>query len=159
MSTDLHPAVRVTEKDVFERLEQLERTVYVPIVSGEVTQWLDAVAKSVKRVEETVCGYFRAVHPALFEQITEYDPEQNSRVQALEGEDDEICACLHALVDFAEKLQGAGEFVEPDERLIANATKELSDRAVGLVLRIRKHETEISTWYVEAMMRDRGPVD
>ncbi len=159
MSTDLHPEMSVTEKDVFERLEQLERTVYVPIVSGEVTQWLDAVGKSIRRVEETVCGYFRAVHPALFEHITEYDPEQNSRVQTLEREDEEICAGLHALVEFSAKLQGAGDCVEPDERLIGNATKELSDRAVGLVLRIRKHETEISTWHMEAMLRDRGPVD
>jgi hypothetical protein len=28
-----------------------------------------------------------------------------------------------------------------------------------MVQRIRKHETEISTWHVEAMLRDRGPVD
>ena len=159
MSTDLHSETHITEKDVFEQLEKLERTVYVPIVSGEVTQWLDAVVKAIKSVDETACGYFRAVHPELYEQITEQDPEQNSRVQALEREDDEICASLQALVDFAEKLKGVGKCVEPDERRLANVNKELSDRAVGLVQRIRKHETEISTWHVEAMMRDRGPVD
>jgi hypothetical protein len=159
MSTDLHPETRITEKDVFERLAELERAVYVPVVSGEVTQWLDAVAKAIKQVEATACDYFRVVHPELYEQIAEQDPEQNSRVQTLEQEDDEICASLQALVDFAEKLQGVGNCVESDERRLANVTKELSDRAVGLVLRIRKHETEISTWHVEAMMRDRGPVD
>jgi hypothetical protein len=159
MSTDLHPVSQLTEKDVFERLEQLERTVYVPIVSGEVAQWLDAVAKGIRRVEETTCEYFRVVHTDMFQQMAELDPEQNARVQALDQEDDKICADLHALVELAEKLQGAGDSVGPDERLIATATKELSDRTVAMVQRIRKHETEISTWHMEAMLRDRGPVD
>jgi hypothetical protein len=57
------------------------------------------------------------------------------------------------------KLSGASEHVEPDERKIAGALQELSDRVVALVQRVRKHETEISTWHTEAMLRDRGPVD
>jgi hypothetical protein len=159
MSSDLDSQAAITEKDVFERLEQLERTVYVPIVPGEVTQWLGAVAEAVKRVEDIACEYFRVVHTDLFEQIADRDPEQNARVQDLDGEDDEICAGLRALVDFADKLHGAGDYVEPDERQIAGATKELSNRAAALVQRIRKHEAEISTWHMEAMLRDRGPVD
>jgi hypothetical protein len=159
MSTEIDTEAHITEKDVFERLEQLERAVNVPIVPGEVTRWLGALTREAKLVEETACEYFRVVHTDLFEQISDHDPEQNARVQQLDGEDDEICASLHALVELAEKLHGAGDHVEPDERQISGATKELSDRAIALVLRIRKHETEISTWHVEAMMRDRGPVD
>jgi hypothetical protein len=159
MSTEIHPVQQLTEKDVFERLEQLERSVYVPTVSGEVPQWLETVAEGIRRVEQTACEYFHVVHTDLFRQMAELDPEQNARVQSLDQEDDNICADLHALVELAEKLQGAGDYVEPDERLIATATKELSDRTVAIVQRIRKHETEISTWHVEAMMRDRGPVD
>jgi len=159
MTTDLHSTAHVTEKDVFERLERLERAVYVPMVPGEVAQWLEAVATAANEVEETACEYFRTVHPGIFRQIAEQDPEQNPRVQILEQEDEEICTCLRAFVEFAEKLHGAGAQVELDERLIAGATKELSDRAVAMVQRIRRHETEISTWHVEAMLRDRGAVD
>lgn len=159
MSADVQPAGQLTEKEVFERLERLERAVYVPIVSGEAAQWLASVTQAIEQVEETACEYFRIVHTDLFEQIAEVDPEQNARVQSLDQEDDEICEHLRALVDFAKKLQNAGDIVEPDERRIATATKELSDRAVALVMRIRKHETEISTWHVEALVRDRGPVD
>jgi hypothetical protein len=159
MSTELHAVRRLTEKDVFQRLEQLECTVYVPIVSGEVAQWLESVAQGIRDLEEITCEYFRLVHTDLFKQMAEIDPEQNARMQSLDQEDDRICADLHALLELAEKLQGAGDYVEPDERLIATATKELSDRTVAMVQRIRKHETEISTWHVEAMMRDRGPVD
>jgi hypothetical protein len=149
----------VTEKEVFQRLEQLERTVYVPIVPGEAAQWLETVVKAVKRVEETACEYFRTVHPELFGQIAEHDPEQMARVQSLEQEDEEIGACLHDVAELAEKQRSAANQVEPDERLIAGATEDLSDRAVALVQRIRRHETEISTWHVEALLRDRGAVD
>jgi hypothetical protein len=159
MTTELQSARQPTEKDVFERLEHLERTVYVPSVSGEVPQWLDAVSKAIHEAADTTCDYYRLVHTDLFKQMTELDPEQNARVQMLDQADDEICAGLHALGEFAEKLRGAGDLVEPDERLISGATQELAQRAVALVLRIRKHETEISTWHVEAMLRDRGPVD
>jgi hypothetical protein len=91
--------------------------------------------------------------------MAEMDPEQNARVQMLDEEDDLICVDLHALGELADKLQAAGDAVEPDERLISTATRELSDRAVAIVQRMRKHETEISTWHVEALVRDRGPVD
>src|SRR5262245_37399550 len=132
MSTELNTESHITEKDVFERLAKLERAIYVPMVAGEVTEWLGAVSRAAKKVAETTCEYFRVVHTDVFEQIAEHDPEQNARVQELDREDDEICASLHALVDFAEKLHGAGDCVEPDERLIVGAIKELSDRAVAL---------------------------
>lgn len=159
MSTDLHHLVQVTEKEVFARLEELERAVYVPIVSGEATQWLDAVAQAVKQVEETVCGFYRTAHPELLRQIAEQDPEQAPRVQALEQEDEDICAAVHAVVELAEKLQATSESIEPDERRMAGAAQELSDRSIAQVQRIRKHETVISTWFTEALLRDRGPVD
>jgi hypothetical protein len=159
MSAELHPLHPITEKELFERLERLERAVYVPMVSGEVAQWLDAVTKGIRELEEATCDYYRVVHTDVFQQMTELDPEQNALMQVLGEEDDNICEDLHSLAVLAEKLQAAGDQVEPDERLIATATKELSDRTIAIILRIRKHETEISTWHVEAMVRDRGPVD
>lgn len=159
MATDIDREKHLTEKEVFQQLEHLERAIYVPVVSGEVTQWLTAVSEIAHETADTVCEYFQVVHTELYQQISDLDPEQNARVQALDHQDDEICAGLQALVQFAEKLRGAGDLVEPDERLMTGAIKELSDRAVNLVLQVRKHETEISTWHVEAMLRDRGPVD
>jgi hypothetical protein len=149
----------LTEAYLFERLEALERAVNVPIVSGEVGNWLSSVLSAARDVEETTCGYYSSVHPDLFRQIVENDPGQNSRVQTLEQEDEEICNGLHEVVEFARKLDVAGDAVEPDERLIANATNELSERLISAILRVRKHETQISTWHVEAMLRDRGDVD
>jgi hypothetical protein len=149
----------ISEPDVFQQLERLERAVYVPIVSGEAARWLASVTKAAQQVEKTVCEYYQSVHPQLYQQIADHDPEQMPRVQGLEQEDEEICKVLRDVVAFARKLHGASEQIEPDEHLISTATKELSDRLVGIILRIRKHETEVSTWHVEAMLRDRGAAD
>jgi hypothetical protein len=91
--------------------------------------------------------------------MNELDPEQHPRVQALEQEDGEICASLRDVLDFSNSLRKAGDAVEPDERLLSNAIEELSEKVINIVLRIRKHETQLSTWHLEAMSRDRGTVD
>ena len=109
MSTELEPQTHITEKDVFERLEQLERAVYVPIVPGEVTQWLDALTREAKRVEETACEYFRVVHTELYR--TNLRNRIRSRIRGCsssDGEDDEICAGLHALVELGRKVARGG---------------------------------------------------
>jgi hypothetical protein len=150
---------QLTEKDIFRRLEQLERAVNVPLVSGEVDRWLESVTASAQSAEATICEYYREVHPQLFQQIAELDPEQYPRVQKLEEGDEAICTSLRETVDLARKLQSSVSLVEPDERLLSKATKELTDRVIAVVLRTRKHETEISTWHVEAMIRDGGAGD
>jgi hypothetical protein len=150
---------QLTEKQVFRLLEQLERSVYVPLVSGEAARWLESVTAAAQAAQSTICEYYRQVHSQLFKQMAELDPEQFPRFQKLEEEDEAICASLQETVELATKLNTAADLAELDERLLSKATKELADRVIAVVLRARKHETEISTWHVEALVRDRGAVD
>jgi hypothetical protein len=42
---------------------------------------------------------------------------------------------------------------------LANACADLKQAVVDFALRVRTQEAAISTWYSEALNRDRGPVD
>ncbi len=49
--------------------------------------------------------------------------------------------------------------VEPDEGQANNHVQALIDEAMAFIMRARKQEVAVQTWYVEAFNRERGGGD
>jgi hypothetical protein len=62
-------------------------------------------------------------------------------------------------LELASNISVAAAKVEPDELTLAKARDHLVERGLSLVLRIRKQEAAVKTWYLEAFQRDRGVGD
>jgi hypothetical protein len=148
-----------SEEDLKLALSEFETNLGTPVVSGELAEWIDAVKKTWDEASAQIHYHLKHLHPRQFEQIGSEDPELLPRVEQLQVED-------AAIEDEREKLsttvKRSAEHVpklEPDEDKAQQHIKKLIEEGIAFIARVRKHETAIQTWYVEAFTRDRGTVD
>jgi hypothetical protein len=148
-----------SQQELKTALDRLETCLDTPMMSGELVDWVDALlnawSDSTLRVEQ----HLRELHPRLYQQISNQDPELLPRTDKLQAEDAEIAQdretfdrSLHHFSEHAPKF-------EPDEEKIASLSKSLVDKGIALVNRVRKQEVAVQTWFVEAFTRDRGVAD
>jgi hypothetical protein len=81
------------------------------------------------------------------------------KVEQLQAEDKAILEECDALDQMVARTTSHAPKLEPDEEKARQHTKVLTDAGIALVTRVRKQETALQTWYVEAFNRDRGAVD
>ncbi|MBW3597283.1 MAG: hypothetical protein KY475_08415 [Planctomycetes bacterium] len=142
-----------------EALETLEQRLETPIVPGELRDWIEEAAEAADRVETLLKSQLNDTHGKLLAEIREQDEGLAPRVEQLQEDDARLREQLAEVVQIAHALRNAEDRVEPDEQLASEATSELVDKGLELVIAARKQETAIATWYVESFERDRGVVD
>jgi len=98
-------------------------------------------------------------HGAILREIVREDTSLATRVEQMEEEDEAILSRAAEIQRAAENLLVAVAKVEPQEGKLESAVKLFTEDALQLVLRIRKQEAALETWYQESLMRDRGVVD
>jgi len=140
-------------------LEQLETSAGTPMVSGEMPNWLQEVDEAVTALSPHLDRQIGDVHRAELAQIRREDQEMFRHVDELQAEDQQIVELFRGMQQRLPVLRQLAERVEPDEKRAEGATKEFADSTLQLVMRIRKQETAIRTWLMEAFTRDRGVVD
>jgi len=147
------------ELELKASLDRFETRLNTPMIAGELIGWADALQGEWSDFTAHVRQHLAELHPQLYQQISAEDPELLPRTEKLRAEDAEIVndsevfdRLLHHFADHAPRF-------EPDEEKIANHTKSLVDKGVALVNRVRKQETAVQTWFIEAFTRDRGVAD
>jgi hypothetical protein len=140
-------------------LEAFETSLATPVVSGELTDWLEAVEKTWAETSAQVHERIEQRHPQQFEEIGKQDLELLPRVEQLQAEDAAILADLEATATTVARYSEHVPKLEPDEEKAQQHIKKLIDEGIALVARVRKQEVAIQTWYFEAFNRDRGSVD
>jgi hypothetical protein len=97
-------------------------------------------------------------HQADFKQILSNDLALEPRVQELTANDEELCQQLDSSLKLAAVIEKA--LLASDGQLEAGAHADrLFEKCMLLVIRLRKQEQAVASWFVEALHRDRGVVD
>lgn len=147
------------EKEVSLSLERLETCLETPHVPGELPSWAAAVRKAVADLGPCLKQQISELHHQDFGEISKQDPGLLSRVEQLEAEDAEIADEYQQLTHLVEKIVDSASRIEPDEQRLEPIVEECVERGLSFGLHVRKQETAIKTWLLEAFDRDRGTVD
>lgn len=91
--------------------------------------------------------------------MLEVDQEMFKRVELLRQEDQAIAAELDGLGELIERLRLKTPVAEPNEARTDKEREALAERGLAFVMRLRKQEVAIDTWFGEAFNRDRGSGD
>jgi hypothetical protein len=140
-------------------LGQLETQLETPVVPGELASW---ARRTLAALEDTCQVWQREVesaHRDLFQQIQEEDPVLEPQILHLRQKDEQNRLELKSVQDLAAQLADSAARNEPHERLLKGWVDQLTDRGLRLVISLRKQEVELTTWYAEALNRDRGVAD
>jgi len=140
-------------------LEAFETCLETPIVPGELQTWVANAQKSCAGVVATLKQHVPIWHKPVIEQIGRQDPELATRVKQLRDEDAALLRRAQQVNAEADSLAAdASELASHDPRMIEEVRKFI-DSGLKWIIRIRRQEAALTTWYQESFNRDRGVVD
>lgn len=140
-------------------VDAFETSLLTPIVSGDLTDWLEALCNAWRAVGARLDDEYFRERTRLYDSIATQDPELLPRVEQLRSEDVAIaqeCALFRRTM---ERLGGNASKLEPVEDPAQQFTQKVIDQGLALVTRVRRQNIAVQTWYNEAFNRDRGTVD
>ncbi len=140
-------------------LESLEKRLETPIVPGELSSWVDQAVSALDEVSQLLKRHITENHPKQLNEILVQDKGLAARVEQLQEADVALVEQLVEVRRIADVLRANSERLEPDEAPAEDLNQALVDQGLQLIIEIRKQESAISTWYLEAFHRDRGVVD
>lgn len=148
------------DNDAFrEVLDELERVLLSPLVSGELTTWTETALRAFHAAAPLLRERVEVNHPEELEEIMEDDPELASQVEKMRQADLEILASIERLDKVLSKLFTVAPQVEPNEAPAADVLLRVSEQGIALVVAIRRQEEAMKVWRQEALLRDRGIAD
>jgi hypothetical protein len=148
-----------SETDLREALESFETSVATPIVSGELPDWADKLQKAWLEASAQVHYHVKHLHPRQYREISNEDPALFQQVELLKAEDDAIELEREKLNGRVTGVATHVPKVEPDEGKANRYVHTLIDDAMAFIMRARKQEVAVQTWYMEAFNRERGGGD
>lgn len=140
-------------------LQNLETNLETPIVPGELSSWIHDLCQSRDKVDPLLHKLIEDSHSRRIELISEQDPDQLSRLQRLQEEDQ---ALLDDFYDLAQAMESVAKQIgdeEDNESELIDETNEIVELGLALIIRTRTQEATLTTWYMEAFQRDRGVAD
>jgi len=147
------------ELELQASLARFETCLETPVVAGELIGWTDALQGAWSGLSAQVRQHLTELHPRLYQQISNQDPELLPRTEKLQAEDTGIAQDRAVFDRLLQHFVEHTPRFEPDEEKIANHTRSLVSKGIALVNRVRKQEVAVQTWFVEAFTRDRGVAD
>jgi hypothetical protein len=142
-----------------ESLDKLEVALTTPIIAGELADWLLELRTLWEDASAQLHAALERDHPRQHQQISKEDQEMFATVEKLQAEDAAIAEeseCFGRLL--ARVAEHAPKF-ERDEEKIRSHTDALLNTGLALVVRIKKQEVALQTWFIESFTRDRGTGD
>jgi hypothetical protein len=155
-STQVSPTTIKRNDQFVKALEDFETSLETPLMSGDLTGWVNTVQAACDHLGELLRGDVQREHAALYVTISREDPELASRVEKLRATDEQ------SLVDFGnvqlglKQLLDRAQSVEQDEAKAKLLSAEVVKQALALVITARTQETAIATWFSESFNRDSG---
>jgi uncharacterized protein (DUF3084 family) len=140
-------------------LAAFEESLLAPTVSGELTTWLEQVQKSWEEASAQIHFHAKHLHPRQYDEISKQDPELFPRIEQLQAEDEAIEQQRAQLSQAIGRVCQHAPKLEPDEEKAQKYIKTIVDDGTAFLIRVRKQEVAVQTWYVEAFNRDGGAVD
>ena len=147
------------QQTLYNSLSAFESQLHIPVIPGELQSWAEAAADALSTLAPLIRHQINEHHREQFRDIRSEDAGLAARIDRLEIEDKSVIAELDELQHLCDRLCERAGQIEPDEQRVKHAVNDLINKGISLVLRVRKQEMAIQTWFVEAFSRDRGKVD
>jgi hypothetical protein len=147
------------ETELRDALTAFETSVTTPIVSGELSDWIEKARKTWGNCSAQVRMHIRDLHPRQFEQIGEADAALFRQVELLRADDERIEAERENLDHSVSRMSDWLPKLGPDEAKAQPHVENLMERGIAFVARVRKQEVAVQTWFAEAFNRERGGGD
>ncbi|QDS92827.1 hypothetical protein FF011L_15760 [Roseimaritima multifibrata] len=142
-----------------EKLARYEQRLEIPVVPGELIDWLDAVSRVATDVAVDFRQRLRKAHAELFAVILERDLALAARVEEMKHEGVRLAQQARRIANAFERLAKDCRAEEPDEANLLEEVQRYSAEALSMIIGVRKLDSAVTTWYMEAFDRDRGIVD
>jgi len=146
-------------KRLEEALDALEAALEKPVVPGELQSWLESACEAFANLEAPLRDRIAETHSQQFTEISEQDTEMLQRVERLREEDVKLLEQYNRLARQVNGIDFKLEEEHQTESRLDPIVERMADHGLKLVIDIRKQESAITTWYVEAFQRDRGVAD
>ena len=133
-----------TETALRDALTAFETSVTSPVVSGELSDWIEKVKKSWSTVSTHITEQLHHFHPQQFQEISDADAALFRQVELLKAEDEAIQCDLEKLGQTMSRMAEHLPKLEPDEAKAQPHVQSLMDQSVALVARVRKQEVAVT---------------
>jgi hypothetical protein len=147
------------ENELRAALTSFETNVTRPVVSGELSDWVEEAAKSWKDASAHIHFQMKHIHPRQLDEISKTDPALLRQVELMHDEDDAIEVAREKLNQTMSRMAQHIPKMEPDEAKALPHIQSLMDEAVSFIARVRKQEVALQTWFAEAFNRELGGGD
>jgi hypothetical protein len=142
-----------------DALTAFETSVTTPLVSGELSDWIEKVKKTWATLSTQITEQLNNFHPQQYQEISEADAALFRQVELLKAEDEAIAQDREKLNQTMSRMAEHLPKMEPDEAKAQPHVQNLMDQSIALVARVRKQEVAVQTWFAEAFNRERGGGD
>jgi hypothetical protein len=139
-----------------EVLDELERVLLAPLVSGELASWTETALRAFHAAAPLLRDRVESVHPRELQEIFREDPELATEVDKMKQADLEILAGIDRLEQVLSKFFEVAPNVEPNEAPAADVLARVSEQGIDLIVSIRRQEEAMRVWHQESLLRDRG---
>lgn len=140
-------------------LTQLEQDLETPVVPGEAATWLDTVTAHTKSLAAEFHRARADAYPTMYESTVQADPALERRIEELRADEARLVKELSELESEWTALQQQTEAAEPHEAKREDTFRELTEKALHHIIDMRRYDTSVTTWLMEAYQRDRGVAD
>jgi hypothetical protein len=147
------------EKELRASLSRFEDCVETPVVPGELASWLDDARQALELVETALHRQAYPEHVELLRKTAREDAELIARVEQLIEAERQVVSLFSTVRTKLDLLADRAVAVESDEGKLVKPLEEFVDASLAFVLAARKQDNAVSTWYSEALNRDRGVGD
>jgi hypothetical protein len=145
-----------TTQTLEESMLRLELALLSPVVSGELTSWVETVQEALAEFGPSWVAYVKSVLHPQYSEIAKTDPDLLPRVDQLIEEDLQLVADLASLSVCVIEFSKQAELVEKNETKAEEGRKHVERSGLDLIERIKRQQATASTWGHEANYRDRG---
>jgi hypothetical protein len=152
-------SVQQQEQALRDALSRLETALGTPVISGELTDWVQAVRKDFEAVRGALRAEFHEGHRQQFANIMQQDLELARRVEQLKEEDQTLLLQMAKWGEELDRLASIAAAIGRDENRAGEYTQGVVEAGLMFIAHVRKQETAITTWLMEAFQRDQGTVD
>ncbi|MBX3413973.1 MAG: hypothetical protein KF708_14880 [Pirellulales bacterium] len=142
-----------------EVLDEFERVLLTPLVSGELPGWVENALRAYQAAAPPLRERVEVEHSRELGQIFQEDPELATEVEKMRHTDHELLAALERIGQALGRLCQVAPRVEPNEAPAAEVLGRISEQGIALVIAFRRQEEALRLWHNEALLRDRGAAD
>jgi hypothetical protein len=147
------------ENELRDALTRLETALDTPVIAGALSDWVQSVQKAFGTAAGALRAHFKHGHRQQFANIMQQDLELARRVEQLKEEDAAIGEGLVQLLRDLDCLTTVATLVGQNESRAQEQADQFVNAGLMFIARVRKQETAITTWLLEAFHRDQGPGD